>query len=304
MPDLDLVLKQLIEAVSRRDGNRLYLICRDNAQIIFEHFEAWRRVPQELLAKPEQLQEYFNALVETAQLFERSGYPELRALLTLPDEDNPMTRWKKRLAEAQQLTEAGDHEKSLAAADSLVAELQESGVSGPALVDLRARIQGLRGSVLFALDRIADARAATTCALEDCELGGDQEGVRIYRENLAILAATAETPELVNAEIEMVEAFDYAQRLTDLHRFTASSEVLARLLSTTGEAAAIVEGMRRHILGRMGFNEFRLGNRERAYALIESARELCSKSGDHYGAEIYAENLIAVSRYQSANIEA
>lgn len=87
--------------------------------------------------------------------------------------------------------------------------------------------------------------------LEDCKRSGDEEGVRTYRTNLAVLDAHAAGPELIDAEIEVLETLSNAQRLTDLLQFQTSNEVLARLLAVTGDTAAIVQGLQPHILGRM-----------------------------------------------------
>lgn len=295
MSNPERVLHQIVDAVARGDGEGFFSVCRANAQLIFEHFAEWRTVPKDLRDKPEKLQDYFNALVQTAQLFQRAGHPELLALLMPPDEDNPLSRWRDRLAEAQQLADVGAHEQSLAESEALLAELEESGASGTGLIDTRARANGLRGRVLFRLNRFAEARAATVLALEDCERNGDEEGVRTYRGNLAILAEQATRPELIDLEVELLEAFSNAQRLTDLRRFKASNEVFSRLLAATGDAAVIVQGLRPHILGRMGFNEFMLGNRSLARELIESARDACSERGDKHGTEVYAENLLALA---------
>lgn len=45
------------------------------------------------------------------------------------------------------------------------------------------------------------------------------------------------------------------------------------------------------------------GNRIRARDLIQSARDLCSERGDDQGAEVYAENLFALARDESAKGE-
>ena len=295
MSDAKQVLRQLTDAVARGDGERFFSICRENAQVIFDNFHEWRVVPEEIRSQPEEIQKYFNALVETARLFEGSGYPQLMELLMPDEEENPLTQWQDRFNRARQLAGAGEYESALAEAERLLEDLTQSGASGPALTDLRAKLEGLRGECLFMLERYDEAREATTLALEECERNGDAEGVRIYRENLATIEVHAPArPELVDAEINVLESFTHAQRLTDLRRFKASNDIFERLLAAAGDAAEVVQKIRPHILGRMGFNEFKLGNKDAARALIESARDLCSERGDGEGAEVYAENLLAL----------
>jgi hypothetical protein len=289
----------LIDAASLRDGERFVKVCQANAPLILEHFAAWRVVPQDIRDQPEKLQRYGNALIQTAHLFERSGRPELLALL-VGEQDNPLARLQGRFLQAQQLTDSGDHERSLAESEALLIDLEKSVVAGPGLLDLRAKLNGLRGTNLFALNRYIEAQAAMALALEDCERSGDEEGVHIYRSNLALLEThTSLRPELIDIELEVLEAFSRAQRLADLQRFKASNDVFSRLLAMLGDAANFVEAIRPHILGRMGFNEFKLGNEVAARALIEAARDLCSRRGDKEGAEVYAENLLAVERGES-----
>lgn len=299
MPNPEQVLQTLIDAVVRQDGERFFSICQEHSKLIFEHFAEWRVLPQEVRARPAEVQRYVHTLMQTARLFEDSGYPQLMALLMPPDADNPLKQWQDRFLEARQLAENGDYERCLAEAEALRDDLERSRASGPAFLDLRARLNGLRGESLFRLDRYDEALAATTLALEDCERGGDEEGVRVYRGNLASIESQSPLrPELLDVEVEVLETLSKAQRLTDLRRFRASNDALRQLLEAGGPTAVVVQRIQPHVLGRMGFNEFRLGNQAAARALIESARDLCLERDDRQGAEVYAENLVALERGQ------
>lgn len=290
------VLERLIDAVERRDSEQFLEVCQTNADAIFEHFGSWTIVPEELREQPEKLSVYANTLIRTAQLFARSGYPQLLAMLAPPGENNVLTEWNERFAEARQLANIGDQERSLIKTESLLADLENAQVSGPGLIDLRAKVKGLKGDNLFALKRYADARAAMAAALEDCEIGGDEKGVRIYRANLEVLETHDPTrPELLDIETGVLKSFVRARRLTDIGRFQASNQELSNLLALTGEAAQFVDAIRPHILARMGFNEYKVGNTEGARVLIEAARNLCGSRQDVEGVNVYAENLFTLN---------
>ena len=117
----------------------------------------------------------------------------------------------------------------------------------------------------------------------------------MYRTNLAWLDSQQPTlPDDVDLEIEILEQMRLAQRRTDLGRYRSSNEVLEKLLASSGTAALIVQRLRPHLLGRIGFNEFKLDHLDAARERVTAAREACLAAHDDEGAEIYAENLTAM----------
>ena len=293
-PRPDPIFRQLVEAAARRDGEQLVSVCQENAQHIFDHFEEWRVVPESIRRDPSEVQRHFEALIETAKLFDRAGHSELLAMLAPPDEGNFFTQWQDRFVAIHRLSDAGHAADALPQADELLRGMDASGAAGPGFLDLRAKLNGLRSQIFVMLDRLADAQAAVALALADCERNGDAEGIRVYGDNLALLQASAgeSTPE-TEAELELLEQFDSAQRLAEQGRFKASNELFATLLPPAAGPRQVLQDMEPHVMGRIGYNEYRLGNLQAARTLIESARARCAERGDSTSAEIYAENLRA-----------
>ncbi len=58
-------------------------------------------------------------------------------------------------------------------------------------VDYQVNRRGLLGSNYFRLGDLQRAREHTERALEECEKNGDDDGVRIYRDNLRVITAQA-----------------------------------------------------------------------------------------------------------------
>ncbi len=292
MNDPDQVLQALLAAVARKDDEAFFATCRADAQVIGDHFASWTQVPPEVRQNPELVANYGHTLIQVAQLFEQNGFPQLMAKLMPPGEDNILTRWQNALSQVQELADTGDINQSLAKAEALCAELAASGATGTGLLEIRAKTRGLMGRLHFGQKRYGEARAAMKQALDDCERGGDLDGVRIYRENLALLETRDPVrPDLIDLEIEVLKTFAKAQRLAELRRYQKSSELLAGLLARGGDAGKLVEAIRAQVLGRLGFNEFKLGRLSEARKLIASARDLCTARHDLAGAEVYAENL-------------
>ena len=238
------------------------------------------------------MQRHVAALVETANLFDRAGYPDLLTLLAAPDQDNILRSWDNRLVATHRLLQSGHAAQALVETDQLLQDMDQSGVSGPAVLDLRAKLYGLRGQVFVTLGRFADSKAAFVLALEDCERNGDAEGIRIYRENLEYVKSAADerTPE-TEAELQVLQTFERAQQLAEQGRFKASNALFAGLLQLNAGPGPVMQNMKPHVMGRMGYNEYKLGNPVAARGLIDSARQLCVQHGDAASAEIYAENL-------------
>jgi hypothetical protein len=290
------VLNLLAEAVARNDDKKFALLCQQYAQTIVDHFADWRVVLAAIRDDPEQVDRYARTMLQIAGLFEQAGHPELMSLLAGDDKSNPLLEWNRALLDLHWQTKAGDPQDGLSAASALMASLQTSGASGPGFLSARAKVCGLQAELLMKLGRHEEARTATEEALSYCEQAGDVEGVQVYRSNLAWLDSQQPIlPDEIDLEIEILEQMRLAQRRTDLGRYRDSNEVLQKLLASSGAAALIVERLRPHLLGRIGFNEFKLNHLDAAREWVTAARDGCLAAHDDEGAEIYAENLTVIA---------
>jgi tetratricopeptide (TPR) repeat protein len=300
--DPDAVFRLLCDAVARNDGDVLVALCRQHARTIVDHFGVWRTVPESMRGDPQIVARRAGTLIRVAQLFEQAGHPGLMALLVGNAEDNPLLEWERVGVELQRLAKMGDPRQGLAAASALVASIEASGVSGPGFLSTRAKARGVQAMLLVKLARYEEAREAVEAALADCEQAGDLEGVRVYRQNLAILDSEHPTlPGRIDLEIAILEQVRLAQRRTDLRRYRSSNALIEQLLATSGDAAPIIERLRPHLLARSGFNELKLGHLDVAHERIRAARDACRADQDEEGVEVYEENLAAVERIRAAS---
>jgi len=90
---------------------------------------------------------------------------------------------REHLVRAQELTDQGMFAASLAAIERALSAIADSGG------EYRAKAHGLAGTNYFRLGDLAAGQAATERALAESERRHDGEGVRIYRENLKVIAA-------------------------------------------------------------------------------------------------------------------
>jgi hypothetical protein len=291
------VLRVLADAVARNDEKAFVVACQEHSQTIFDHFATWRVVPEPIRHDPECVNRYGRTLLQIARLFEHVDHPELMALLVGDEASNPMLEWDRALLDLKRQAKMGDPRDGLSAAAALLASLQTSGVTGPGLLSARAQVRGVQTDLLVQLGRYDEARTATEHALDDCAQAGDREGIRVYTSNLAWLdSQRLALRDDIDLEIEILEQMRLALRRTDLGRYETSNAVLEKLLARSGAAAPIVERLRPHLQGRIGFNEFKLGHLDAARERVTAARDGCLAIHDEEGAEIYAENLAVIGR--------
>ena len=294
MPAIDELLTLLTDAVHLGDAKRFLELCHAHADAIAEQFPQW-------VAMPEAMRGYRHASVlkHVARFFEDAGYPQATVLLARHDA-GLLFEWQRELKQAKGLADAGGTQAGLDAATASLAAIEKSGMSSPAYLSCRSQAYGLRSLLLVQLGRDDEAREAMEAALADCKEARDHEGVSVYRRNLETLDTRRPTvPGNIELEIELLEQVQLAQRRTDLHRYQASNSILERLLALTGDAVPIVQRMRSLLFGRIGFNDFMLGNVDVARGRITAAYDACMVDDDQAGAAIYRENLAVVGRRQA-----
>jgi hypothetical protein len=97
----------------------------------------------------------------------------------------PVVRVRKEIARAQDLSDDVRYEESNAVLEAVLREMNSLQVGSQE--SFRCKLYGLLGLNLFRLGQMTDARHYTELALKHCKQDGDEEGVRIYSRNIAVI---------------------------------------------------------------------------------------------------------------------
>ncbi|HET6533352.1 MAG TPA: hypothetical protein VFH03_22425 [Actinoplanes sp.] len=278
-------LRQAVFAAAATGAAALEQLCRQHADAITAEFDRWARVPADVRQDPGRLQRYVTVVLRVAQVLDELGHPGPMHRLTSPS-DNPIVRWQQSIARARELNEAGDRDEAAALVESVLDGMR--GTIGPAVTDLRPKAYGLLGLIRFDQGELAAARTWLTSALTDCRAAGDLDGVRIYTENLATLAAVEDH----GAAAARRDRIARAQDLSDGLRYHASNEVLHALLDEMDPG----DPLRPKAYGLLGLNLYRLGDRPGARQWTQRAVAACRAAGDDHGELVYSTNLSTIDR--------
>jgi tetratricopeptide (TPR) repeat protein len=179
-PHPDDLLRQLLAASS---PPALLRLCRRHAALIRQHFPAWRTVPVEVRANPQQARHYMDGLVAVAQTFANAlGDPSLMQLLVGPPGTNPMERWQTRNQEARQLMEDLRYRDAITLLTDLLIDVR--GLKGSGVDAYLPATLGSLGECYFQLGEAERAIAPTEQALDVVRRIGDDEGITAYLGNL------------------------------------------------------------------------------------------------------------------------
>jgi hypothetical protein len=279
------VRRAVFAAAAAGDSTVLQQLCMRYADAIAADFGEWARVPAELRADPAATQRYVETLIGVARLLERLGHPgPMQRLTGTPD--NPITRSQRALAYARECDEAGDRDEAAATVEAVLGEM--SGMSGPAVIELRSKAYGLLGAVRLHQGDLRAARAHTTHALDDSRAAGDADGIRIYTENLALIDAIEDRGPAADRRARIARAQD----LSDAMRYHLSNEVLHALLPEMNDA----DPLRAKACGLLGLNLYHLGDHAGARSFTAEAVAACRRAGDDFGVAVYIGNLQAIDR--------
>lgn len=176
-----LLLDQLLNTASK---NALLELCRNNRDKILSRFREWSVVPMEFRGDREKLDWYGKGLVNIAVSMAELGHAECVNILRGGDE-NPMEEIQKQCGIAQQQSKAGDHSGAIATLLEVTKKL--SALKGNGAEFLRPRVLGLLGTSFLKVGNKAEAIRYTESALKECQLSGDEAGVKVYMQNLEYL---------------------------------------------------------------------------------------------------------------------
>jgi hypothetical protein len=181
LPPSDL-REALISAVEKQDHETLSRLCKQFQQAILAEFPNWRTVPAEIRSDPIARDRYCQGLIAVASFFEQAGDPSLIALMIGDQATNPILEWERDLTSAQSLIDGGEPQRAV---DSLLATLDRTkGLRGSGVNHNLPRTFGMLGVAFFRAGNTAKAVEFTQKAKMLCEELGDQEGIRVYTENL------------------------------------------------------------------------------------------------------------------------
>jgi tetratricopeptide (TPR) repeat protein len=190
-PEPDALREQLFNAPSPAALSRL---CRQHAELIRAHFDAWRKVPADIREQPALVQRYMNGLVAIGQTFAGDlADPSLMQLLLGPPGSNPIERWQQRLDEARKLKEALRYRDAASLLTDLLIDVR--GLKGSAVDAYLPVTLGELGECHFQLGEAGKAIAPTEQALEMVRRAGDAEGISAYLGNLYEAHRYLEQPE-------------------------------------------------------------------------------------------------------------
>jgi tetratricopeptide (TPR) repeat protein len=128
------------------------------------------------------LDRYARTLFLVATVFERSGDPSLKDLLTGPPGENPIAQCQEEVKRAESLVDQGRVAEGIVILRATLEDMRS--VTGTGVDFLRPRVLGRLGIALAKSGNRTEAINVTRKALELCRQAGDDEGVRAYSTNL------------------------------------------------------------------------------------------------------------------------
>src|SRR5947209_1680453 len=98
----DRLRHSLWSAVAHGDEAGLEAQCRQHRAAIVEHFQSWRKIPEDICRKPARMEEYVQTMAAIGRVFaQRLGDPSLLQSLTGDPASNPLVIWRQELDQAQ-----------------------------------------------------------------------------------------------------------------------------------------------------------------------------------------------------------
>lgn len=177
----------LLDAFERKDYERAMRLINGNSDRIRNEFRSWTTVPESLDGDADAVRRYVNTLVTIAGVFEKSGDASLRIWLEGGGGETPLTQWNDALERAGQMTASGRAAEAVVLLRETLANIATT--TGPGASHYRARCLGSLGGALKEVGNTSDAVRVTREALEICRQAGDEEGVKVYTQNLDVIGS-------------------------------------------------------------------------------------------------------------------
>lgn len=284
-------------AIEANDATALNRLLQAHGQEVVEQFGSWLNVPPAIRGDQAAVKLYVDSLFRIAQLFDHVGEASLLQRMVGEDKDNPIVRWKRRLSNAQALSEGGEHSASDTELRAVLDEME--GATGNVVDDLRPKILGTLGTNALHRGEYAAALDFTQRAYDACGASGDEAGRVAYYENLMslrVIDALAIAPDSGQRALQVRRLVVRAQEAADAGRYEISRHRLVEALSVIEghPGDALLAALSPKVLGLMGFDEHRLGNAARARECTTRAIAGAEAVGDIESVRVYRANLDAL----------
>ncbi len=180
--DPDALRAALVDAAAN-DRKLLDQLCRQYKDTVVNHFEAWRRMPEEFRGDEEQMKRYGEALFAIASHFESEGDRTLIGLLEGRAERNKIMNWGRIYNDAELLVDQNRCAEAIAVLEPIVDDTPVW--AGTPIEPLAARVHGILGLCHAKLGDQEKALKWTYSAYELCVKRKDTDGIIAYSGNLA-----------------------------------------------------------------------------------------------------------------------
>jgi len=177
----------LLDAFERKDYDRAMHLINHNSARIRSEFRSWTTAPASIRGDAEALSRYVNTLMIIARVFETSGDASLRIWLEGGGRDTPLNHWNDALQRAAQMTENGLAVEAIVLLRETLDDMVTA--TGTGVSNYRARCLGSLGAALNKAGNKSEAVCVTREALEICRQADDEEGVKVYTQNLDVIGS-------------------------------------------------------------------------------------------------------------------
>jgi len=276
-------------AFDANDADTFNKLIQQHLNDILAEFSSWQKVPAAISTDEAAASLYIHCLIAIAQAADALGEPALIEKLV-----GPIGQWNRRLSHAEALSNAGEYAESNSQLQKVLNEME--GATGNAIVQFRPKVLGWLGfnalheqEYAVALDYMSQAHEAKMDAK-------DEEGLTVYYENLMMLRvidALHADPERGQRLLAARRLVAQAQDLTDTGRYQASINLLSQAHSMIQSHSddELLHALLPKIHGLLGFDEYKLGNTEKAEEHTTLAQKESEALGDTEGIRIYSANL-------------
>ncbi len=240
-------------------------------------------VPEPLRSDSSAIEAWVEFAVTVGRLLAGRGDQRLLSRIMSSD-DNPIARWQDTVSEAQLLRQDGRFEAAAELLAAIIPELRAA--RGSAVDTLLGKALGQAGANAFDVGDTDEALRLTDEALRECERTGDAEGVSIYSQNLATIAAAAGDDGLSAVRARLARA----QQLHDGGRLDEARDLIIAVL---GE---VDDRYRAKAHGLLGMIQYRLGDRAAAREHTRRALDAGRCVGDQAAIAIYTANLQVIDQ--------
>jgi tetratricopeptide (TPR) repeat protein len=285
------MVQPMLVAFLENDPQRVADLVRTNSATLVARVEDLAVVPDEFRTDDELLQMWGTFVLHVAHLLAEDGHDALLLRLTA-SADDPIERWWSAVQLADRLKRERRYADSNAILAPVVEELRAS--RGSAVDEIRGKAIGMLGANAFNLGDLGSALSLTDEALRECERLNDEEGVRIYSENLASLRAAMDQ----DGESSLVRrSLARAQTLHDAGRL---GEALTLVQSVVANLTPESEFYHAKAFGLLGMVAYRLGDPVLAEDATRRAIDAGRANTDHNAVKIYEANLAVIARDRPA----